>query len=238
MALRLAVLKNVFDAYNTKAYSLVFLFIAMIYFILKDKKEQRNLLIYEFFGILLLVTPFIGNKIVTLGAGTGSNWPVYGGLCAIPVTAYMAVDILKKITGKKERYLFYLLFFIVIQLGLGIGLTGEQFGLPANLQKTSKLTMAVAEQLDEHAEWYVMAPKCITGELREYDRTIRVVYEDDYEEWKNDLILLQKKAVDYGCNCVIVEKKYDEEDTMLAGGWEKLAEVEELYSIYKEKEDL
>ena len=232
MALRLAVLKNVFDVYNTKAYSLVFLFIAMIYFILKNKKEQRNLLIYEFFGILLLVIPFIGNKIVTLGAGNGSNWPVYGILCAIPVTAYMAVDILKKITEKKERYLFYLLFFIVIQLGLGISLTGEQFGFPINQQKTSRLTMAVAEQLDEHVEWYVMAPKYVAAELREYDRTICVVYEDAYEDCKTDLILLQEKAAEYGCNCVVIEKKYDVEDTMLAGGYKKLAEIEEGYSIY------
>lgn len=118
MSLRLAVLKNVFDAYSTRAYSLLFLFIAIIYFIIKEKKEQRNLLIYEIFGILLLVMPFIGNKIVTLGAGTESNWPVYGILCVIPLTAYVAVDILMDIKDKKERGIFLILLFMILQLSL------------------------------------------------------------------------------------------------------------------------
>ncbi|MBQ8279997.1 MAG: hypothetical protein IJZ23_09180 [Roseburia sp.] len=118
MALRLAVLKNVFDSYNTEAYSLIFFFIALIYLIWKNKKEQRNLLIYEIFGILLLVTPFIGNKIITLGAGEESNWPVYGILCAIPLTAYVAVELFSRLSDKKEKCGFIIIFMIVMQLGL------------------------------------------------------------------------------------------------------------------------
>lgn len=129
MSLRLAVLKNVFDSYNTRAYALIFLFIAIIYFILKDKKEQRNLLIYEIFGILLLVTPFIGNKIITLGAVEESNWPVYGILCGIPLTAYVAVELFFEAANKKERYGFIAVFIIILQLGLGLSVTGAQFGL-------------------------------------------------------------------------------------------------------------
>ena len=111
MSLRLAVLKNVFDAYNTQAYSLIFFFVALIYLLIKDKKEQRNLLIYEIFGILILVTPFIGNKIITLGAGEESNWPVYGTLCAIPLTAHVATEIFLKPRIKKKNMLF-LQFFL------------------------------------------------------------------------------------------------------------------------------
>ena len=231
MALRLAVLKNVFDAYSTKAYSLLFLFLAIIYLVLKNKKEQRNLLIYEIFGILLLVTPFIGNKIVTLGAGNGSNWPVYGILCAIPVTAYAAIDILEGIQSKKERCVFLVLFLVVIQLGLGITVTGTQFGLPSNPKKTSGLTVKVAKMLDDGVDWYVMAPKSITGELREHDNTIRVFHADSYEELQSNLWFLQKEAAIYGCNCIILDAKYDDEEIMLMGGYEKLASLEN-YTIY------
>lgn len=114
MSLRLAVLKNVFDAYNTQAYSLLFFFIAVVYFIIKDKKEQRNLLLYEIFGILILVTPFIGNKIVTFYAGEESNWPVYGILCAIPLTAYAATEIFFETKNRKEKYGFIAVFFILM----------------------------------------------------------------------------------------------------------------------------
>ncbi len=118
MSLRLAVLKNVFDAYNTQAYSLIFFFIAVVYLIIRDKKEERNLLIYEIFGILLLVTPFIGNKIVTLGAGDGSNWPVYGILCVLPLTAYVATELFFEAKNKKEKYGFIAAFLVVMLLGL------------------------------------------------------------------------------------------------------------------------
>ena len=118
MSLRLAVLKNVFDVYNTQAYSLIFFFIALVYLVIKDKKEQRNLLLYEIFGILILVTPFIGNKIVTLGAGETSNWPVYGILCAIPLTAYVATEIFFEAKGKKEKYGFLAVFLILMLAGL------------------------------------------------------------------------------------------------------------------------
>ena len=118
MSLRLAVLKNVFDAYNTQSYSLIFFFIALVYLVIKDKKEQRNLLLYEIFGILILVTPFIGNKIVTLGAGETSNWPVYGILCAIPLTAHVATEIFFEAKNKKEKYGFIAVFLILMLVGL------------------------------------------------------------------------------------------------------------------------
>ena len=118
MSLRLAVLKSVFDTYNTNAYALIFFFIAVIYLLLKDKKEQRNLLMYEIFGILLLVTPFIGNKIITLGAGESSNWPVYGILCALPLTAYAATEMFFEAGNKKEKYGFMAVFLAIMLIGL------------------------------------------------------------------------------------------------------------------------
>ena len=231
MSLRLAVLKNVFDAYSTRAYSLIFLFIVLIYFIIKDKKEQRNLLIYEIFGILLLVTPFIGNKIITLGAGNGSNWPVYGILCAIPLTAYAAVDMSAEIRERKEQLKFVVIFFVVLQLGLGISWTGEQFLIPQNLQKTSELTRCIAQELGDADDWNVMAPVRIAGELRECDERIEVFYHDTYEDMQKDLQLLQREAEYYGCNCVILEAIYDDEVIMTEGGFNRLTSVDE-YMVY------
>ena len=229
MSLRLAVLKNVFDAYSTRAYSLIFLFIVLVYFILKDKKEQRNLLIYEIFGILLLVTPFIGNKIITLGAGTGSNWPVYGILCVIPLSAYVATDMLAEIRRKKERFKFVALFFVVLQLGLGISWTKEQFLFPQNLQKTSELTRRIEQELDDAKTWNVMAPIRIAGELRECDGAIEVFYNETYEDMQKDLQLLQREAEYYDCNCVILEEIYNDEELMLTSGFIRLADIDGYY---------
>ncbi len=90
------------------------------YLVVKYKKEQKNLLIYEIFGILLLVTPFIGNKIITLGAFEGSNWPVYGILCVVPLVAYVATELFSEAKNKKESILFVALFLLVLRVGFGI----------------------------------------------------------------------------------------------------------------------
>ena len=78
-----------------------------------------NLLIYEIFGILLLVTPFIGNKIITLGAESEANWPVYGILCVVPLTACVATELFKEAKSRKEQCIFVLLFLQRIQVRFG-----------------------------------------------------------------------------------------------------------------------
>ena len=64
MSLRLAVLKNVFDVYNTQAYSLIFFFVAVIYLIIKNSqkmkspkfsKQNKNLLKFSAFVVLMCV---------------------------------------------------------------------------------------------------------------------------------------------------------------------------------------
>ena len=231
MALRLAVLKNVFDSYNEKAYPLIFLFLALIYFIIREKKEQRSLLIYEIFGILLLVTPFIGNKIITLNAGTESNWPVYGILCTIPVTALVVTELFHERKEKKEQGKCLLVLLFVIQLGLGFTVTKDAFVVPKNLQKTPAVVREVAAVLEADTEWYVMAPTQIAGRLREYDSRISVFFDSDYTEKQEELELLLSEAESYGCNCVILEKEYEDEEIMLEGGFIRLNSVRE-YSIY------
>lgn len=111
-------IKNAYFSYNGMGTNVFFLFVAIFYFLIINKKRQRNLLIYEIFGILLLVTPFIGNKIITLGAVEDSNWPVYGILCAIPLTAYVATEMFFETKNKKEKYGFLAVFLIVMLLGL------------------------------------------------------------------------------------------------------------------------
>lgn len=126
MLARLDFLKGTYRIYNENAFPLVFLFLVLIYLIIKNKKNTRNLLIYEIFGILLLMTPMIGDKIVGFGAVDEPNWQAYGILCVIPVTAYLAVEIARQIASCGKRVLFILIFLALIQLGLGFSYTGIQ----------------------------------------------------------------------------------------------------------------
>ena len=220
MVLRLAVLKNVFDSYDKKAFPLIFVFIVLIYFIVKSKKHQVNLLMFEIFGILLLVTPFIGNKIVTLGAIKEANWPVYGILCVIPLTAYVIVDVVKEEPDKKAKWMLLLALLVVVQSGLGFSVTREQFTLPGAYSKISDTAVKIAEVLATEEEVYVMAPIELAGDIREYSNKIRVFYTESYNELQKNLELLQNEAEYYGCNYIILYAENDKETMMTAGGYE------------------
>ena len=231
MALRLAVLKSVFSSYNKSAFPLIIFFVVAIYLVVKNKKEQRNLLMYEIFGILLLVTPFIGNKIVTLGAGSEANWPVYGILCVAPLAAYVIVEVLQSAKSRKEYVAVFAVLCFALLMSFGLHITGEAFGLPGEHQKLSETAVALAETVDMNADPYVMAPAEIAGDLREYNSKIRVFCDASYTGLQNDLNLLQSEAAYYGCNYIVLNAEFDNEEVMNAGGFENRICVEN-YVIY------
>lgn len=232
MSLRLAVLKSVFKSYNEKAFPLIFFFMVLVYFMIKDKRRQRSLLIYGIFGILLLVTPFIGNKIITFGAGEEANWPVYGILCTIPLTAYAAAELIQEQKTKKGRLAYAVLFLLVIQLGYGFSVTGGQFVVPQKMQKISQTAQTIGAEVAQIEEAYVMAPVAVAGQLREYSEDIRVFYRENYEELQKDLLLLLREAASCGCNCIILSDEYNNEEVMLEGGYQLQTGVNK-YSIYR-----
>lgn len=232
MALRLAVLKSVFNLYDKQAFPLIFLFIALVYFLVKAKKNHTNLLIFEIFGILLLVTPFIGNRIVTLWAGQEANWPVYGILCIIPLTAYVIIEVVSEEQDRKSKSSMLLVLLLAVQLGLGFEVTGEQFSQPKANRKLSDTAVELAETLSGGNEPYVMAPAELAGDIREYSKLIRLFYTDSYNELQKDLILLQNEAEYYGCNYIILHIQNDNEKMMTAGGYHVSAHVGE-YVLYQ-----
>ena len=232
MELRLAVLKSVFNTYNTNAYPLVFFFVVMFFLIIRNKKEQINLLIYGIFGILLLVTPFIGNKILTIGNASGSNWTMYGILCSIPLTAYGAVQIMEMAKNKKEKWMLLLVIIVVLHFGMGLSVAGEYFCLPGEEQKISKVASLIYEKIEIEEETYVMLPFELAGDLRECSNEIKVFRNESYDELQKNLELLQTEAEYYGCNYVVLDLKYDNEEQMTENGFTDRVCVD-AYVIYR-----
>lgn len=236
MSLRLAVLKSVFSSYDNHAFPLIFWFAAIIYLLVKAKKKNTNLLLFEIFGILLLVTPFIGNKIVTLWAGKEANWPVYGILCVIPITAYVITEVVSEEKNTKGKLSLFLMIMVAIQLGLGFLVTAEQFSVPGINSKVSDTAVGIVKLLDETKDPYVMAPTEIAADIRECSDEIRVFYTESYKELQKDLQLLQSEAEYYGCNYIILNREYDEGWTMMNAGYAAGVSIGE-YVIYEKLMD-
>ena len=95
-------IKNAYFSYNGMGTNVFFLFVSIFYLLITNKKRQRNLLIYEIFGILFLMTPGIANGILNMSGQKTDHWMVYGILNIVSVVGVAMTDYLINIPTKKE----------------------------------------------------------------------------------------------------------------------------------------
>ena len=67
MELRLRIIRDAYQAYSTSIYNMGFFFVALLYLILKNDKKKRELLLYSILGIVVLSTPVLANRLLTVG---------------------------------------------------------------------------------------------------------------------------------------------------------------------------
>ncbi len=169
-------IKNAYFSYNGMGTNVFFLFVAIFYFLIINKKRQRNLLIYEIFGILFLVTPGIANGILNMSGQKTDHWMVYGILNIVSVVGVAMTDYLINIPSKKEKIIVIVIYILLIQAGMGLNYTSQHLEFITNSYKISNEVMEIAEQLEFVEKPRVLAPEEVAGELREYDTRFAVIY--------------------------------------------------------------
>ena len=141
-------IKNAYFSYNGMGTNVFFLFVAIFYFLIINKKRQRNLLIYEIFGILFLVTPGIANGILNMSGQKTDHWMVYGILNIVSVVGVAMTDYLINIPSKKEKIIVIVIYILLIQAGMGLNYTSQHLEFITNSYKISNEVMEIAEQLE------------------------------------------------------------------------------------------
>ena len=169
-------IKNAYFSYNGMGTNVFFLFVAIFYFLIINKKRQRNLLIYEIFGILFLMTPGIANGILNMSGQNTDHWMVYGILNIVAVVGVVMTDYLINIPTKKEKIIVIVIYILLLQAGMGLNYTSQHLEFITNSYKISNEVMEIAEQLEFVEKPRVLAPEQVAGELREYDTRFAVIY--------------------------------------------------------------
>ena len=168
-------IKNAYFSYNGMGTNVFFLFVAIFYFLIINKKRQRNLLIYEIFGILFLMTPGIANGILNMSGQNTDHWMVYGILNIVAVVGVVMTDYLINIPTKKEKIIVIVIYILLLQAGMGLNYTSQHLEFITNSYKISNEVMEIAEQLEFVEKPRVLAPEQVAGELREYDLQLFMV---------------------------------------------------------------
>ena len=211
--------------------NLFFLFVAVVYLLVTEKKRQRNLLIYEIFGILFLVTPVLANAIIErAGNGTG-NWKVYGILNAAVLTAFVATDFFMDRESRRERVGTLVVFFLLIQAGMSLNYSTDYLGFVSNPYKISSEAEEIAGEIAFLEEPRVFAPAEIASGLRQYDTKYAVIYGDGLSYSPQDPAQFTQEITAYGCNCVIVAAEYDDVDFFNGLGFSRITSTRH-YEVY------
>ena len=200
-------IKNAYFSYNGMGTNVFFLFVAIFYFLIINKKRQRNLLIYEIFGILFLVTPGIANGILNM------------------------TDYLINIPTKKEKIIVIVIYILPLQAGMGLNYTSQHLEFITNSYKISNEVMEIAEQLEFVEKPRVLAPEEVAGELREYDTRFAVIYGEGLSFTQENLEQLQIETESYGCNCLVINSEYDNIEFFNSIGFSKIYNTEH-YEVY------
>ena len=214
-------IKNAYFSYNGMGTNVFFLFVAIFYFLIINKKRQRNLLIYEIFGILFLVTPGIANGILNMSGQKTDHWMV-----GVAMTDYLI-----NIPSKKEKIIVIVIYILLIQAGMGLNYTSQHLEFITNSYKISNEVMEIAEQLEFVEKPRVLAPEEVAGELREYDTRFAVIYGEGLSFTQENLEQLQIETESYGCNCLVINSEYDNIEFFNSIGFSKIYNTEH-YEVY------
>ena len=231
MELRLRIIRDAYQAYSTSVCNLGFLFIALVYFIVKNKEKERSLLIYEVLGIVVLATPVLANRLLTVGGNYGNYWMLYVILCAAVMIAYAGADVLSEMKEKKEKILVAICFAVALQFGIGFAYTAEAFALPMNTAKASPEVVCMSEALETVEAPCVIAPAEAATELKKYNKDIKIIYGSDVSYNSGDLEQFIASAESYNCNCLIIETGMENEALLNEAGYQVL-EITENYQLY------
>lgn len=223
--------RNAYFSYNGMGVNLFFLFVAVIYLLVTDQKRQRNLLIYEIFGILFLMIPVLANAIINRsGSGTGS-WLVYGILNAAVLTAFAAADYIMNQKSVKEKIATGIVYIVLLQAGMSLNYSTQYFGTTSNLYKIPSEAVQIAEEIEFLEEPRILAPAEIAGGIRQYDTDYAVIYGTGLSYTPQDLAQFTQEITVYGCNCVVVETEYDNVEHFNELGFSKIASTKH-YEVY------
>lgn len=215
-------IKNAYFSYNGMGINLFFGFAAVLYLLFLHEKKQRNLLIYEIFGILLLVTPLLSNVILQAGGDASENWITYGCLNTAVIAAFAATDYLMKVPSGRERLFVVVMYVLILQAGMTLNYTSEHFSVLKNGYKVPAEVLDIAESIDFLEQPRILAPAEVAGGLREYDTKYAVIYGEGLSFTPENLEQLQLEMESYGCNCVVIETEYDSAEFFDQMGFRKI----------------
>lgn len=237
------VLKNIkygYVVYSAIGINLALIWLTGIYLYIQGlQKQKKNLLYLVAVLIFLLLNPITANNIMTFVSQEEGYWMAF---LIIPSAVFIAYGMTKLIITQREEKVQWGLMVggvLILLVSTNFNFSLEGIGVINNQYKISQEAREIQQMTSAIGDLYIIAPREIGEELREYDVSVRVLG-GDAEKWAvleeissnwTDLEKIAGKAAIYGCNCIVYPKTKAENVTMEKINFTMVGETEN-YFIY------
>lgn len=225
-------IRESYGAYSGLGINLALVWVAIIYLYIQEKgRQKRNFMYLIVLLMLLLLNPF-----------TAGKEDYYGMVAIIPVVVLLAYIMAKMVSEEREKWnrlIFLCGFLVILLVSMNFYFTTENIGIIENEYKVSDETQELQQIVSELGNVYVIAPREIGEQLREYDVSFRMLGGDE-ETWGviNDISQnwfdsekIMNYASAYGATCVICPKGEDGSQGLDPESFSLIAETEN-YRVY------
>lgn len=235
----LTTIRDAYTAYSGFGINLALVWIAVIYlYIQEENKQKRNFMYFVLVMMFLLLNPFTANNIVTFYMENESYHRIFA---IIPAAALIAYAMTKAVSEEKKKTTRLTLlggFIVILLISVNFNFTTENIAMAENRYKVSDETWELQQIVSRMGDVYVIAPREVSEQLREYDVSFRVMGGDE-EKWGiindisqnwSDSEKIRDYALAYGANCIICPKG-EETGVLDAESFSLVAETEN-YWVY------
>lgn len=210
--------------YSAVGINLVLLWVVGVYLYIKEvhkQKQKQNLLFLVCMLGIMLLYPFSANNIMTFAKCGMGYWMAF---MVLPAAVFISYGMTKLIITQQEKKCQKILLgacVLILVISTNFTFSWEDIGNIDNKYKMSEEALEIQQIISGLGSAYVIAPKEIAQQLREYDTTVRVLG-GDTEKWTalddissnwGDLDKIKHYSNFYGANCIVYPKDEIKEKT-------------------------
>lgn len=225
-------IREYYGVYSGLEINLALVWIAIIFLYIREENRQRRSFMYVVLVLMfLLLNPFT--------AGNGNYYRMVAIIPTVTLLAYVMAKTMVIERKKTNRVIIVAGFLVILLFSLNFRFTTGNIGVIENKYKVSDEAQELQQIVSELGDVYVIAPREIGEQLREYDVSFRILGGDE-EKWRvindisqnwSDSEKIERYAVTYDSKCIICPKGEDGNQMLDPESFSMVGETEN-YRVY------
>lgn len=234
----LVLIKNASQVFQGTGHYIALFFVAVIFMLVSEENQLNKYLLH--FAIAALLITVAGILLYNVGFDNFSE--IFFLIPILVLVVYAATQALFMQKSLNSFIIQILMYGFIILLAGSYNYKNGFFyrlSLKENNFKISEETLQISTILSANEYIKMIAPQEVSNEIREYNTSVSLlfgnnIYEDIYKDLAENGWCIESQvfwARQYNCNCIILNRKLDDQEYMAENGFFNVGETNN-YIVY------